>query len=610
MRATLRKKTSLDEMLRKMERRLRAAVYCRVSTDDQADRGTSLDTQERAGRQWAAEHGCDVPDGWAFCDDFTGYVKQRPEMNKLRELVTRGQVDVVIFFDISRLARKWRLQQSLMDEFEGEGVDLQFVRHKKPETLEDWLLLSVEGYTVEKHRDAIVEATERGLRERVRRGGLRVGRYPSYGLRYLEPDEGHPKWTYALDEREGGEAMAVMRRLYDGLIAGKTECRLAQELNREHVRTPAQYHWDMGHRSKRSPARPDTRWSRGTIYSLVKNPVYKGERRSFAHRQEKYLSEQRDPLVGERLEKRHIRHNTERWDPAVGDIQPGQYVVHRVPAIVDEDTWEAANRILAENREFNNTRNSIHPDVGLLKDLVRCGYCGSKMYRVTVKRRGRVEFTYKCTRREVSHGKSCSARGVQASLERLDREVWEQYLLRRLLNPANVRRYIEVFEQGQDAVVRRAVERRSRLDKQIAEAESMLEQCLHELLRPDNSEGIKARWRLQANEQERVIRELPAEREPLDDAAGYTEGQLRELRGLYALLSRAADCFEQLPPAGRRRWLMLLKVQVRVWRPEAPGGACRWEATSDLERWLKLELLSEVVSDGAPAEERGNAVKN
>jgi DNA invertase Pin-like site-specific DNA recombinase len=36
---------------------MRCVIYCRVSTDAQERDGTSLDTQERARREYASKHG-------------------------------------------------------------------------------------------------------------------------------------------------------------------------------------------------------------------------------------------------------------------------------------------------------------------------------------------------------------------------------------------------------------------------------------------------------------------------------------------------------------------------------------------------------------------------
>jgi site-specific DNA recombinase len=64
-----------------------AAIYARVSTKDQADKGYSLPTQIEACRALAQREGYTVPESHVFVDDYTGMSLQRPEFTKLRELV-------------------------------------------------------------------------------------------------------------------------------------------------------------------------------------------------------------------------------------------------------------------------------------------------------------------------------------------------------------------------------------------------------------------------------------------------------------------------------------------------------------------------------------------
>ena len=49
-----------------------AAIYARVSTTDQADKGYSLPTQIDACRHLAQQHGYTVPETHIFQDDYTG----------------------------------------------------------------------------------------------------------------------------------------------------------------------------------------------------------------------------------------------------------------------------------------------------------------------------------------------------------------------------------------------------------------------------------------------------------------------------------------------------------------------------------------------------------
>lgn len=68
---------------------LRALLYARVSTEEQAKQGYGLDAQQRMVRERATQRGYAViPDGAVdvFCDDESGGNLQRPAWQRLERL--------------------------------------------------------------------------------------------------------------------------------------------------------------------------------------------------------------------------------------------------------------------------------------------------------------------------------------------------------------------------------------------------------------------------------------------------------------------------------------------------------------------------------------------
>jgi site-specific DNA recombinase len=81
----------------------RAAVYVRVSTDDQAREGYSLADQERRGREVAEREGWDVT---VYREPArSGADRERPELTRLLRDLEAGEIDVVWFDSQDRLAR-------------------------------------------------------------------------------------------------------------------------------------------------------------------------------------------------------------------------------------------------------------------------------------------------------------------------------------------------------------------------------------------------------------------------------------------------------------------------------------------------------------------------
>src|SRR5688572_1969916 len=68
----------------------RAAIYARVSTDDQAA-NYSLPTQVEACQLYAVEKGFEIVA--EFREDYTGSELDRPELNDLRELAGQGAIE-------------------------------------------------------------------------------------------------------------------------------------------------------------------------------------------------------------------------------------------------------------------------------------------------------------------------------------------------------------------------------------------------------------------------------------------------------------------------------------------------------------------------------------
>src|SRR5919112_1004533 len=99
----------------------RAILYARVSTDEQARSGYSLAQQIEALRKYA------IHERYEILDEVTdpgqsGASLERPGMDRVRDLVTAGDVSVVLAQDRDRLAREPAYHYLLKKEFEEYGT--------------------------------------------------------------------------------------------------------------------------------------------------------------------------------------------------------------------------------------------------------------------------------------------------------------------------------------------------------------------------------------------------------------------------------------------------------------------------------------------------------
>ena len=82
---------------------MKAAIYCRVSTEDQEKEGTSLQTQLEACQTYCRDKDYEVT--CQFSEAFSGLTLERPKLNELREMVRNEQIDVFVVYSLDRLSR-------------------------------------------------------------------------------------------------------------------------------------------------------------------------------------------------------------------------------------------------------------------------------------------------------------------------------------------------------------------------------------------------------------------------------------------------------------------------------------------------------------------------
>ena len=102
-----------------------AAIYCRVSTEDQEREGTSLQTQLEACRQYCQNKGYEV--AYRYSEACSGLTLDRPQLNELREIVRNEQIDVVVVYCLDRLSRNATHGVILRDELDKYHVLLESV---------------------------------------------------------------------------------------------------------------------------------------------------------------------------------------------------------------------------------------------------------------------------------------------------------------------------------------------------------------------------------------------------------------------------------------------------------------------------------------------------
>ncbi len=350
---------------------LQAAVYARVSSEDQAKHGYSLPSQVAECQKKARELGAEPAP--AFIDDgVSGGTLERPALRRLRDDVAAGAYDLVVTLDPDRLSRDLRHLLALTDEIE-EKAQLVFVAMEWERTPEGRLFLSLRGAVAEFERAKIRDRMMRGKRQKATQGGIAQPPTKLLGYRYKDG-------TLFIVEEES----TTIRRIFDLCLQGLGAHRIAQQMR------------DEGYRPLASE-----RWWPNTVLRVLRNPVYTGSLRQFHQRRGHAKHVPRDPVLVE------------------------------VPAIIGTETFARAQECLKERTIRNPGRSAAVRDL-LLSGLVRCGVCGSAMYSVGGIKNApdpRIYCYYVCGRRTAQYWgrkptpeEKCPNRPLQ--VRRADTAVW------------------------------------------------------------------------------------------------------------------------------------------------------------------------------------------
>lgn len=216
--------------------RIRVVVYARVSTEDQAERGYSLEAQIEDCLRRATELGYEQRNVLVLSDDVSGTLLERPGLNRLRELVAEevDQPELVIVYDPDRLARKLSLQLLLTDELTRRGVRLEFVNFEWNNTPEGRMFYQLRGMFAEFEREKIRERTIRGRITKLKTSGKLSLDPRLYGYRFdTERD------VLVIDPAEAG----VIRYMFRAAAAGASGEEIARQLASDGVPAPRGAIW-------------------------------------------------------------------------------------------------------------------------------------------------------------------------------------------------------------------------------------------------------------------------------------------------------------------------------------------------------------------------------
>src|SRR3712207_590963 len=158
-----------------------AILYARVSTDEQARTGFSLAQQLEALREYASREGYEVFDEVSDPGQ-SGASLERPGMDRVRDLVAAGGIDVVLAQDRDRFVREPAYHYLLRREFEQHGTKIRALNDRGDDSPESELTDGILDQLAKYERAKIAERSRRGRLRKAREGKLLRNGRAHYGF--------------------------------------------------------------------------------------------------------------------------------------------------------------------------------------------------------------------------------------------------------------------------------------------------------------------------------------------------------------------------------------------------------------------------------------------
>lgn len=357
------------------------AIYVRVSTEEQAQKGYSIEDQIDQCRKKAKTNDLEIIE---YIDDgYSGEFLDRPAMMKLREDLKDGLIDEVICLDPDRLSRKLMNQLIVSEEIE-KKAKLTFVNHDYQKTPEGMLFYQMRGAIAEFEKAKINERMSAGRKRKALQG--KVVKNPNmYGYSYDKKES-----KFIIIEEEAN----IVRLIFDLFTKPNDIARgingIAHYLTNQKIPT----------KKKKGV------WHRQVVRQILMNEAYVGR---FYHNRwntegmlgNKYLpKEERIPMK---------------------ERPKDEWIEVPCPPIIDEDTFNHAQKLLQESRR-RWAKRSVNKY--LLSGLLRCGECGNTLTGRRTKNWGTYVLEY--TDIKNTAGAKNSGCGVRIKSEELDDKIWNK----------------------------------------------------------------------------------------------------------------------------------------------------------------------------------------
>ena len=336
----------------------KTAAYIRLSIEDSGKPGSDTIEGQRDLILAYIDRQEDLQLVEIYCDNGrTGTNFNRPDFERMMEDVRHGKINCIVVKDLSRFGRNYHETSNyLLRIFPFLGVRFVAVNDNfDTETAvqtEYGLVMPLKNIINDTYSRDISRKISSAIETKERRGEF-IGVFAPYGYS-KSPDDRHKLVV-------NPETAPVIREIFSLRLQGMGYTGITRLLNGRGVPSPGAYLYQCG-LSKQEKYR-DSIWTAWNITEILRNEVYLGHL-----------------VQGKRTNVSYKQNRKERYAPA----EEWRVFKNAHEALVDEETFAAAQRITAESKRVYEENLGKADDLktpSLFRRMVYCGDCGKALTR-------------------------------------------------------------------------------------------------------------------------------------------------------------------------------------------------------------------------------------
>ena len=409
---------------------VRAAIYCRLSKDDDDKDGDSASIQNQRDmlEQYCAVKGWEVVAVYQD-DGYTGLNMNRPDFMRMIKAIERRQIDIVLTKDLSRLGRDYIQTGQLIESFFPKN-NVRFI------AVNDSVDTDKENNEIVPFRNLLNQMYSADVSKKVHSSYLtkaQKGQFTGCLAPFGYKKSGGNKNLLIPDE----DTAPIVRTIYELAREGKGPNYIRRRLEDMQIPCPAWWNREKGLRDKTTKferENPDTGrfiWDFITIKEILSNPVY----------------------IGDMASQKQLYKFKTGW---IRDKKPDEWIT--VPdthePLVSRDTFD-----MVREKVKNRQRADAFGNFSIFAGLLKCGQCGCTMNIRRANQKGR-ERIYTCSRYNKYGVSHCSQHRIKyETLYEIVLEQIQSYARMALVDENEVIRQLSQHSRNESADGRGMIEK-------------------------------------------------------------------------------------------------------------------------------------------------------